>query len=580
MIASVGIAALGLWVNRMIDPGFKEGIYFVAMTAIFWASWLGGLWTASLTGCLVFWGLHHYLGGVGYRWNFLEIQSDLQWILFICSAILFGWLGIQIREQVDEKEDRDKFQKFISDLRLILESAPDLKAGLAQVGPIIVPQFADWCMIEALNSDNSVQRLLVQHFDPARSSTVRELMRQPSDLLASGGLPQAIRNGKSVRWPRPQHKSAITVEPEKEEISFLGTSDRRQLELIRELGVRSYITAIGSVQKKHRVAVTWVRSRPGTIAFSEEDLRQADEVAHQFAWALAYSKASRVAKETSAGLERILSTVSGELTPPLTSLDLKISAMIRSLNSEDLRKGLNSDEILNILKPEECQKYLIQYETNKEIGLENLSKHARSIRQIVTRLRRFTDDLQDVSKLGNGTLKVTKKAESLGTILTEFVDLLQAIVTQKSIRIKAEFSESLPSVICSRERIEQVLSTLFGNAIRFTPPGGIITVRAERQGSQVVISVRDSGAGIAAAELQRVFDPFSRVSESHGRLGGFSLAIAKGIIDAHSGRIWAECGTGEGSTFYFTLPAAEKRPSGLPVSLRQVPLKQTQQTIA
>jgi len=112
------------------------------------------------------------------------------------------------------------------------------------------------------------------------------------------------------------------------------------------------------------------------------------------------------------------------------------------------------------------------------------------------------------------------------------------------------------------DRLIQVLVNIVGNALKYTPAGGLVEITARRQASEIAIAVKDSGIGISAEHLPQVFTRFYRVDKSRARASGGSgigLTIAKSIVEAHGGRIWVESeGDGKGSTFSFTLPIAQQ----------------------
>ncbi len=109
------------------------------------------------------------------------------------------------------------------------------------------------------------------------------------------------------------------------------------------------------------------------------------------------------------------------------------------------------------------------------------------------------------------------------------------------------------------ERVRQVVTNLVHNAIKFTPSGGSITVSAVTEGDEVVIAVRDTGVGIPAEDLPRIFERFYKADRARSGGGtGLGLAIARHVVQAHGGRIWAESVEGKGSTFFFTLPRADQ----------------------
>jgi two-component system sensor histidine kinase VicK len=118
----------------------------------------------------------------------------------------------------------------------------------------------------------------------------------------------------------------------------------------------------------------------------------------------------------------------------------------------------------------------------------------------------------------------------------------------------------LPSILVDRDRINQVFDNLLGNAIKFSPRGGAITIEVQDAGEMILVSVADTGVGIPADKLEKVFDRFYQVDGSATRRfsgAGLGLAIARRIVEAHGGRIWVESEAGKGSVFKFTVPKTQ-----------------------
>ena len=134
--------------------------------------------------------------------------------------------------------------------------------------------------------------------------------------------------------------------------------------------------------------------------------------------------------------------------------------------------------------------------------------------------------------------------------------MLRPVAASGALRLESEVPEELPRVLVSPARIQQLLSNLVGNAIKFTPRDGVITVRAERDADGVRVAVIDPGPGIAPEQLPHIFGRFWQGKRTDRRGLGLGLAIAKAIVEAHGGRIWVESTVGEGSTFYFTVRLA------------------------
>ena len=173
------------------------------------------------------------------------------------------------------------------------------------------------------------------------------------------------------------------------------------------------------------------------------------------------------------------------------------------------------------------------------------------------RMLRLVQDLLDVKRIEAGTFAVAPRPESAAQIVAEALDMLRSHATQAGLGIESACARDLPLVHADAQRIQQLLGNLVGNAIKFTPRGGEIVVQAESSGDGWVrFAVTDTGAGIPEEKLPHVFDRFWQAQPGDRRGIGLGLAIAKAIVDAHDGRIWAVSTVGVGTTFYFTLPTA------------------------
>ena len=170
------------------------------------------------------------------------------------------------------------------------------------------------------------------------------------------------------------------------------------------------------------------------------------------------------------------------------------------------------------------------------------------------RMRRLIGDLTDVTSLGAGELSVAEHADDPGVLIAEAIETFQLLAAEKRIELGVEGANTPLGVLCDHERIVQVLVNLVGNAVKFTPDGGKVSASATGLGENVLFSVTDNGPGIDADLLEAVFERFWQVSENDRRGLGLGLYIARGIVEAHGGRIWAESRIGKGSSFHFTLP--------------------------
>jgi signal transduction histidine kinase len=177
------------------------------------------------------------------------------------------------------------------------------------------------------------------------------------------------------------------------------------------------------------------------------------------------------------------------------------------------------------------------------------------VRRAADRMNRMIQDLLDVRRMEQGRLTTDLVPESPAVIVNDTIDMLRPLAAGSTIRLDTAVEPDLPLVLADAARVQQVLSNLVGNAVKFTPREGRITVCAESMEGEVRFSVIDTGPGIPAEQLPHIFGQFWQAKTSDRRGIGLGLAIAKGIVEAHNGRIWVESHVGLGSTFYFTLPA-------------------------
>jgi signal transduction histidine kinase len=169
--------------------------------------------------------------------------------------------------------------------------------------------------------------------------------------------------------------------------------------------------------------------------------------------------------------------------------------------------------------------------------------------------QRMIRDLLDVASIEVGRLSVERRAVSVRSVIERGVALFEREAAERGVRLMIGDLPELPSTTGDEERLVQVLANLIGNAMRFTDRGGAVRIGARRDGAMVEVSVNDTGAGIPASELPRIFERYWTVRRNAPKGGtGLGLTIARGIVEAHGGRLWAESTVGVGSTFRFTVP--------------------------
>jgi signal transduction histidine kinase len=179
-----------------------------------------------------------------------------------------------------------------------------------------------------------------------------------------------------------------------------------------------------------------------------------------------------------------------------------------------------------------------------------------AIARAATRMNDLIDDLLDVTRIEAGQLKMELESLRAADLVFEAAEMQTALASSAGIEVRLDLAPNVHALWGHRDRLLQVFENLVGNAIKFTPSGGHITIGAALKDENVLFRVADTGRGIPSESLPHVFDRFWQ-TKTAGRLGaGLGLAIAKGIVEAHGGRIWVESTPGVGSTFFFTIPKA------------------------
>ena len=174
----------------------------------------------------------------------------------------------------------------------------------------------------------------------------------------------------------------------------------------------------------------------------------------------------------------------------------------------------------------------------------------------VDALTQMTQELLDLSRIESGQVELNFAPISPKNLIHSAADRMKAQTERANLKLSVNISENLSTTLrADHSRLEQVLVNLIHNAVKFTKPGGEINLFAESSEGGVRFGVKDSGIGIPAESLNRIFERFYRVDSSRTGSGtGLGLSIAKHIVEAHSGKIWAESDLGKGSTFYFSIP--------------------------
>jgi len=186
-----------------------------------------------------------------------------------------------------------------------------------------------------------------------------------------------------------------------------------------------------------------------------------------------------------------------------------------------------------------------------------LRESVEVIRRSTTRMKALIEDLLELERLGAKTFPVDVQLVESRELLEEALTDAQPLADAKHISLLLDLSDP-PNIHADPHRISQVLSNLLGNAIKFTPEGGTVTLCARSRDGALSVTIADTGRGIAPEDLPHIFDRYWRPKGSEGDGTGLGLYIARGIVEAHGGRVWAESSS-QGATLIFTLPLEPRR---------------------
>jgi signal transduction histidine kinase len=225
-----------------------------------------------------------------------------------------------------------------------------------------------------------------------------------------------------------------------------------------------------------------------------------------------------------------------------------------SLTSRDEFLAIVSHDLKNpIGAASSCAEMLLE-----DAAYKGLDPEVRTWIQFIKRNNdtalRLINDLLEMEQVAEGKLQLKVGRHDIGRIIRESIESHAQLASSKSILLRLMPSDISGEVICDRDRITQVLSNLVGNAIKFTPEGGSITINANFSESELRVCVRDTGPGIPDNMKDKVFERFVQLASNDRRGLGLGLHISKMLIEAHLGRIWVQSKAGEGSTFFFALP--------------------------
>jgi PAS domain S-box-containing protein len=427
--------------------------------------------------------------------------------------------------------------EFLANASQVLSSSLDYEVTLRHVAQLCVPELADWCAVAIVESDGTTKELAVAHKDPDKVEWARELnLRYPPDPNATSGVPQVIRSGRS------ELHADIP-----DELLRAGAVDEEHLRLIRQLGLTSAITVPMSARGTVHGAITLVSAESGR-RYVSDDLSLAEELGRRAAMAVDNARLFREAEAaraeaTSANRAKsdFLATISHEIRTPINAV-LGYTQLIEM----GLSGPLTAEQRVQIDRIASSTKHLLA----------------------------LVNEVLDLAKVESGTLAVQLERASVGTTVDDALALLRPQAAERGVTLSDRCEGERTSVfIGDAHRVRQVLTNLVANAVKFTSPGGTVTVtcltvetpppgvNTNPEAAYIAIRVMDNGEGIPADQLDRIFQPFTQVDSGYTREKsgtGLGLTISRQLAHLMGGEITVESVVDHGSTFTLWLPRYEE----------------------
>jgi signal transduction histidine kinase len=407
----------------------------------------------------------------------------------------------QIARQDAEREERRA--AFLAAAGQELSVSLEYEHTIATLARLIVPNIAEMCVIDMTDSTGMLHRSAVAHRNP-----------EDEAMLA----PEV---GTTREIPEPLIHIIRAGEP-----ALIGASSPLY-EFVtgrRDGGARTivFLPLVSRGQTFGVVAALSSEAKP----FTSDDVPLFLDLARRAALAIDNARLYLESQQAVRAREEVLAIVSHDLRNPLSAVTLGASLLLTS-------QTLSADD----------------------------REQVETMQVSAERMSRLIADLLDVTRLEGGKrLPVEPAPVGVAELLREAEELFRSQAAVAGVSIEQECEPCGGAVFADHHRIMQVLSNLMGNSLKFTPPGGTITVRAEPHHDGVLFTIADTGPGIPREHLSHIFTPYWQAKRAERLGAGLGLPIAKGIVEAHGGRIWADSDPGTGTRFYFTLPAAEQGP--------------------
>ena len=424
-----------------------------------------------------------------------------------------GRLYTVVLRDISERRRAERNQEFLATAGDLLARSLDLETTIQTVVQLPVEHLADGCILDLVEPAGRIQRFASESADARIESMLRRFER---DFSLTWDSPSRVID--VLQTGRPELVSEVTLDWLEAHVETTA-----QMELEQEMKRRSIIIVPLVAREAVIGAMSLYIAGDNPRRFDATDLHVAMELGRRAAFAIDNARLYREAQHATRARDEILGVVSHDLRNPLSAIAMVTRALRDQMATDDPRR-----ELLDTA-----------YDSTEWMN-------------------RLIQDLLDVASIEAGRLAVERRPEAVLPLLERAASMFERTAAERSIVVRVDVPAGLPPIVADAERVLQVLANLLGNALKFTEPGGSVTLSAAALDGEVALSVSDSGIGIPPEHLPHIFERYWHARRTARKRGsGLGLAIAKGIVEAHNGRIWVKSTLGAGTTFTFTLPRAD-----------------------
>lgn len=419
------------------------------------------------------------------------------------------------KAEADAARERSAFLAEASNVLAASFDYGEMFGGLAR---LLIPNFADCCIIDLVQDDGTMQPIVIAHKDRALEHRIREFRRAfPASIDDGRGAAAALKSGLPALCKQfgDKQMDAFARSPE-------------EREALPALEIQSYMVV--AMRARGRTLGGLCFASMTERRYNDADLTLAVELAERAGLALDNSRlyaearqAREAAEAANTAKDRFLAMLSHELRTPLSPVLHATTLLEDSACPESMRPTLET------------------------------------IRRNVQLEARLIDDLLDLARIRNGKLQLQPEPVDAHDLLQRAVEICQPEIQTRNLRLTLDLRAQRPTLEADPARIQQIFWNLISNAVKYTPAGGMIALRTEEDDKQgtLRVSVNDSGIGIEPARLESIFDAFEQANSGRSGGLGLGLAICRALVTLHGGRIEGRSnGSGQGSTFTVTLPLA------------------------